>query len=335
MVPEASKLEEMLPDDRQKVVALVRKWGGMNSDGILDLSCKFFLLPEIEGMIGYRVESGHAIVFGEPLCSHTDKAKISKAFQNHCEAQKWGVVYTMVSKSFADWSLENLSCVSVEFGEKFILNPLINPLDSPGPNGVLVRKKVRQAHKNKIYIQEYLKPDPSIEAKIEKAAELWLQARKGPQIYLSQIRLFHDKKGKRWFYAQHEDNIVGLLVLNQIQDGWLLNNVMTTKEAPSGTSELLIISALETLGRENCKNVIVGPIPAQYLGEINGVNFLLKACTRFLYQCAKKLFRLEGYETFWKKFQPSTEGCYIVFPRRNLSFSSIKGVLQAFNVKKK
>jgi hypothetical protein len=93
-------------------------------------------------------------------------------------------------------------------------------------------------------------------------AEKWLNARKGPQIHIAAPTYFQNRVGKRWFYAKQGEQIIGFLILNQVQseNGWLLNNLITLPDAVGGTSELLIIKCLETLKDEKCVRVITGPV---------------------------------------------------------------------------
>lgn len=327
-------LNEKTDTDRETIVKLIRKWADVNTDGLLEPTVKTFFVEGIEGFIGYRIEGSHAVVFGDPVCSAIDKPTLALAFQKHCESQKLGVVYTIVSKDFADWSFKALDACTVEFGEVFILDPFQNPVNNKGSHAVLVRKKVKHATKDGVIIQEYTGHDPAIEQEINSIATSWVGRRRGPQIYLAHITLFNDRIGKRWFYAQHKGKIVGLIVLNELKakSGWLLNNQMLTQEAPNGTSELMIISALETLAKEDCHYVEAGPVTRKELGEINGMNKAFEKVTRLIFKGAKHVFHLEGYEAFWTKFDPKIEGCYLSFPKKNMGYSSIRALMAAYNM---
>ncbi|PWU13972.1 MAG: hypothetical protein C5B45_05160 [Chlamydiae bacterium] len=87
---------------------------------------------------------------------------------------------------------------------------------------------------------------------MEQLATAWVAARRGIQVYLATPTLFADRTGKRWFFAKQEEKIIGLALLNELpfHQGWLLNNVMVAKEAPSGVSEHLLVSVLE---KEQCR----------------------------------------------------------------------------------
>ena len=38
--------------DRNAIVNLVRKWGDVNTEGLLSATCQYFAIPDIEGFIG-------------------------------------------------------------------------------------------------------------------------------------------------------------------------------------------------------------------------------------------------------------------------------------------
>src|SRR5581483_5166099 len=259
--------------DRSRVVELVRKWGEVNTDGILDQTTQIFSVPHIEGLIGYRVELGNAVVYGDPVCAPSEKVALAKEFEAYCKTQKMVVIYIIVSEEFAQMAFDHLSFSLIEFGRKFILDPAhyIEPKTS------LLRKKVRQSSRHEVTIHEYTENDPTIEKSIEDVAHAWVKARKGIQIYLAELTLFADRIGKRWFYAKYQDKIVGVALLNKLesQEGWLLNNVMVAKDTPSGVSEHLVVSALQTIEKEQCHFVLIGPVPAKDLGKMVGLNRLI------------------------------------------------------------
>lgn len=246
-----------------------------------------------------------------------------------------GIIYTIVSDSFSKWAYENLKASTIEFGKKYILNPQSNPVDHQGSKAVLVRKKVKHALKEGVVVKEYRGGILEIESQIESIAKRWVEKREGPQIFLCHVSLFNDREGRRYFYAEKEGKIVGFLLLNELKakEGWLLNNVMMVKNAPKGLSELLIISTLQALEKESCCYVLVGPVPAENLGRVLGVGTIGKAVIQWVFQAAKNIFHLKGHETFWDKFEPEIESSFLIFPKKNLNFSSVKSLMKAFNVK--
>lgn len=325
-------IEDISHEQRLLFLTQVRRFGDLNTNAILDSTCKTFAITSIDGFIGYRIESGCAIVFGDPLCSSSDQLELAKAFKIYCEQHHLNVIYVIISEEFVKSAINQFGSVAIQFGHKIILDPSDNPLDKAGPKASLVRRKVKHAIKDNVTITEYFGADPALENAMEEVGHNWLGRRCGPQIYIAHPRFFKDRIGKRWFYAKQGDRVVGFLILNQIESGnsWLLNNLITIKDAPHGTSELLITSVLKILKSEKCKRVIAGPIVSKEIEHIEGLKSISSWLIRMIFKVSKIIFRLDKQTMFWDKFQPKVENSYVMFEK--VSFQSLKALLSAMNV---
>lgn len=324
--------EDYQTSPREDMVRQVRCWGDLNTDAILDPSCQLFQDPSIKGFIGYRVESRCAVVYGDPICPQEDKLALAKSFKKYCERHHLGVLYIMASQEFAKAALKEVGRVLIQFGDRLMLYPEQDLLSRTGSKAVLLRKKVKHARNDGVEVVEYETPDPQIEQEVQAIGAAWLSRRHGAQVYICHLNIFGDREGKRWFYAKKEGRVVGFLLLNQVQggEGWLLNNLILSADAPSGTSELLITSVIQALQKEGCKWVTVGPIPAKELGEIVGLGTWVHWIVKRLFLFATKVFRLNGQTTFWEKFQADSEPCYVILDR--VTPRTLKALLRAVNV---
>jgi lysylphosphatidylglycerol synthetase-like protein (DUF2156 family) len=319
--------------DRNDLVHILRQWGGVSAGGILDANCLLFTDPLIPGLIGYRLAGNNAVVLGDPVCAPENKAPLALAFQQFCSTQNIGVVYIIATEAFALWAEHHLSSILIEFGITLTINPSDNPSMQPGSQFKPLRKKIHNCLHKGVIVKEYKGDDESIEVGIKTIVSTWQSARKGPQIHLCQPTPFNDKVGKRWFYAELNGKIIGSLILNELKQdkSWLLNNVMICQNSPNGLSELLVVSALDVLDNEGCTSVTIGPVPRKKLGKIIGVNPIILLVTQWIYRASKIFFNLGGHETFWEKFQPHQQGSYLVFPNKNLGYSSIRAIIKSLH----
>ncbi|MBY0529587.1 MAG: DUF2156 domain-containing protein [Rhabdochlamydiaceae bacterium] len=313
-----ASLATNLQRDRLEFVELVRRFAGATSDAILDPSMQIFTFPGIEGFVSYRLEAQVVIVFGEPTCAEKDKPLLTRAFHKAMQSQSKNVIYITASLAFSQWAIENVCSTMIEMGEELFFDPFRNPEKETGPQGSLVRRKVKRALRELVTVSEYQGDDLQIEKEIELVGSIWLKQRRGTQFHISNVYLFQDRLGKRWFYAKKDDRIVGVVTINQLhsQEGWLLNHLMTTPDAPVGTSELLIVSVFDFLRKEGCHLVTVGSAPAKTLGTITGLSKPSSWMVRSLFQFGRKLGRLDGLNMFWSKFQPQRKPTFILFGRR-------------------
>lgn len=315
-------------------IELVRKYGDGASNAIFDPECLHFSTPNCKGLIGYKLVKNCAIIFGDPICEDEDKIALAKAFHEFCKAQKKAPIYVIAREEFVQETMGSLNQAYVQFGEILSLNPQDDPRKKTGRNARVLRNKIAHAQKEKVVVEEYVEFDEKIEKEIEEVANSWLDSRKGFQVYLSQVRVLEDRLGKRWFYAKQNGNIIAVIVLEEIQskEGWNLNRLMTKKNPPGGTQELLIMSVLETLAQEKCPYFSFGQVPLHDLDKITGFGAITRFIAKLSYKITRKILKIDRRMEFWEKFYPNKEPSYLLFSKPKIGISEIFALLKALNV---
>lgn len=320
---------------REQITEYVHQWGsGSVVESLLNPDCKVFSSPGVEGFIGYLTNRRCVVAFGDPVCARSKRAQLVEAFHNFCEAQKKNAVYLVASPEFTTWMHNSYGCGWISFGKELFLDPQKDPRKSSGKKGITLRGKIRHAEKNRIVIQEYEGSDSALEEKIQEVASQWIKNREGPQIYISPVRLFQERFGKRWFYARQDNQLVGSLVLNQIaaSAGWALDRIMIVPGAPQGTSEMLVLSVLEKIAAEGCRFLTFGAVNSATLDEIGGFGKGVSFLAPHLYKMAMKLFNIQARGKYWEKFQPESQPAFLVFKRPKLGPYEAHCLLRALNV---
>ncbi|HUS65604.1 MAG TPA: DUF2156 domain-containing protein [Kofleriaceae bacterium] len=313
------------------VAAWVRAHGCAVSTALLDPACRHFFVPGVPGVIGYREGWGCAVGLGDPVCPPEQTGALVDAFGDFCHARDAGAVFAVASPALTALCVAR-GWAAIEFGVELILDPRRDP--QSGARGRELRKKVNRAKKAGVTVHEHHLGDPLVERAMEQCALSWLGARRGPQIYLARVRLFADPLGKRWFYALFGERIVGVLSMMRLdaRDGWLLDHLIATPDAPGGTTERLAAHALGVLGAEGCRFATFGPAPSAELGRVVGLGPVAEALARGIYETVGRVFHLDARVRYRKKFQVErTEASSLVFSR-GLGLRELTGVLRAFNV---
>lgn len=316
-----------------QVLDWIRQWGNSTSEAILEPNCQIFSAPGIEGLIGFRVVRGRAVVLGDPVCAPANRAKLALAFYEFCQKNGMKIIYLLASEQFANWAIQNGCKVTLEICDDLAFDPQQDPTE--GSKGKKLRNKISHTRHIDLHVSEYLVPDANLQAAMQKVADLWLNGRKGLQVHLGSLRLFDDRNHTRWFYVKDpEGNILSVALLTKLdaKKGWFLKYVVTAPEAPRGTSEFLMLSMMQSLKKEECHYFSVGAVPLEQIGAITGLGKFSQRFVRFLFSLSRWLFRLEHRKTYWQQFNPKGERSFIVFSHSSVGITDLLAILKVLHV---
>lgn len=314
-------------------VDYLQRLGNAASIALLDPACLAFSMAYIDGVIPYRFEAGAAVVFGDPVCALADRQVLVQEFYAFCKSKNKTVIYVGVSEQFVDWSFAQGHFSAIEIGNEIILDPSQDPKARSGNYANLLRRKFNHSVQNGITVKEYLGDDPIIEKAIEQVAIEWLASQKGLQIYIAKVNMFAHRHNKRWFYAEYQGKVVGVLLLNRIEafEGWVIHVLILSPKAPKTTSEFIALCALDILRAEGCRFLSMGPLPGLKLGKIVGLNPISKWMARKVYKVVIHIFKLGGEQRYWKKFQPQFKPSFVLINNPRIRLKEIWAIARAYN----
>jgi lysylphosphatidylglycerol synthetase-like protein (DUF2156 family) len=107
---------------------------------------------------------------------------------------------------------------------------------------------------------------------------------------------------------------------------------MLTPDAPSTTSEFLVMSVLEQLREEQVQLLSAGMIPRTTLGQLHGFGALSTFFARRAYALSQKAFKLYRKEQYWKKFAPHKRELFVAFERGGMGVRDLWSIMHALNV---
>ncbi len=316
------------------IANLVRRHGGPVSAALFDADIEVFRAESMEGVIAFRHGFGCAVSIGDPVCARDRMPALAEAFRSHCRARGWSTVYAVASEPLAAWAA-NRGYAAIEFARELIVDPRHDPL--AGSSAQRLRGKVHRAEREGVVAAEYAPGaarDEALERALTAAARAWLEARHGPQVYLTPIALFAGRGCKRWFYARRGEAIVGVMQLVRMDayDGYLISQLIATPDAPPGTTELLGVAGLSALGVEGCGYATWGPAPLVDFGHVTGLGSLSEQIGRAVYRAAGHAFHLEARNDYRRKFPIArTAGSYLLFDPPRIGPGIALEVLRAFH----
>lgn len=319
-----------MDDEKKLMTEWLHRWGGANSEAAFDLKFQFFHIPAVDGFIGYGIKSGYAVVFGDPVCSVTQQSILALAFQQHCRELGVSYMYVTASAEFAEWAMQNVCAAMLEIGDQVVFNPMKDPIE--GAVNAKLRNKIHHAQSQGLKVDEYISNDLKMEEAIYQVGVSWLKSRRGPQLHLGKLNFFDDRIGKRWFYVQQGDHLIGMALLSSLEayQGWLLKFLIVAPEAPRGTSEFLMVSILEKLREEDCHFLTYGTVPGEQLGAMVGLSKLSSCLIKNFYKTTQWIFKLKNRRKYWDQFHPESRPSYLLFSGSSVGLKEARSLLKTF-----
>lgn len=314
-------------NEQHAVAPYVEQWGRAPSIALLDPAMHIFHVPTINGIIGYRLESNCALVFGDPLCAAADMPALVDAFHQHFTKQKKTIIYLLASEQFKQWALtEKYVHAAMNMGDEIILDPTLDPKKLQGRRASVLRNQYNQALHTGIRIKEYTGHEEPLEAIMEKVGSQWLENRNGLQTSLLQVNIFSERTNKRWFYAEYNNSIVGVFVLNKLglYHGLAINMLLITPDAPKYTSEFILLSAFDILRDENCHFISLGTLPCLELNTMEGFGTITTFFAKKMFLLSQKIFKLNKRQQYWQKFHPYTKPSYLLLNKSTIGLRNLR-----------
>lgn len=324
LIQEMSKFEEK----DAELISSINRFGNPTSLLLLNSACRTFHLSEINGMIGYQLIGNCAVVIGDPLCSAQDIPKLTQAFDADCRKEGRSVVYLLASESFAHSEIHHTCHTLLQVGDKLILDPTKFKMKQK------LRWKMHQSIEHGVTIKEYDQYNPKIENHLKETMQKWQSEKHGPQIYLGTLDLFEDYGNKRIFFAEHEGEIVGILMVLYLAatDGWVLTSLLALKGSPIGVTEHLMSHVLSALTEENCHYLCLGFVSAANVGEMEGISSFSQSLIQWTYGLSRWLFHLDAKRIYFNKYHPTYYPAYILCSDK-LGLKELLAIKTTLNVK--
>lgn len=157
---------------------LVRSYGS-NTLAFFGLSAEneYFLAPNAEGLVNYRLASNVAVVLGDPVCPQEAFEQVTRSFLDFCARQKWRVAFYQAYPEHLT-TYRALKLRAFKLGEEAVLHPQSFTLS--GSALANVRTSCRRAEREGVTIQWYEGVPPAeVVMQLENISSAWLERKAG------------------------------------------------------------------------------------------------------------------------------------------------------------
>ncbi|KAI0027885.1 hypothetical protein K488DRAFT_22427, partial [Vararia minispora EC-137] len=254
------------------IASLIAEYGSSSSTSWLEFSRYKIWRPTVPipessfvPVQGYLRAEPYIFAWGNPLVS--DKAALAPtaaAFWEWARSQNLKLIWCCVDDDLEavlgkdprfGWAA--LSCIVEDVLDPAAVVGLAQSTGNDGKSEIKdFKKNLRRAERENVTTREMRCLDwtPEQKKEVEDGILAWkkAKAKTGLQLASTSFQPWLDFEHRRYFIAEHEGHIVGILILSQIHhDQYQIKNQAMFPGAPRGTSEWLIYNSMQILSNED------------------------------------------------------------------------------------
>jgi phosphatidylglycerol lysyltransferase len=301
----------ILPDPAVDLLKLYQLHG-YNAHALVGISRKIRLWTSLEtkGAVAYNEFGKVWLVAGDPLASAEDLVQVSRSFLRKAGASGRVVAFMPATEQFAKYNSElGLRAIKIGAAPYFDLTTWA----PRGDRAKKARAGVNHARRAGVQVTEVVEVNEKLRRETACLCKSWLTTRRSAIRFewLFSVDLFQHKEHKRYFTARDANGkLIGFLAASPIpaRNGWYLEDVLRSKNAPKGTTDLLVVEVLDALKRSGASLATLGTtLIATEGGAGNDVHIspLLSKLAWSVARCFSIFYNFNGVRRFKNKFAPS------------------------------
>jgi len=299
----------ILPDPAVDLLRLYQLHG-YNAHALVGITPGIRLWTCPDGAVAY-IEFGKVwLVPGDPLASVEQLATVSNSFLKKARAEGRVVGFVPATQQFAK-HCSGLGLRAVKIGSA----PYFD-LATWAPRGDRAKKAragVNQARRAGVHVTEIVDVDERLVRETACLCKSWLTTRRSAIRFewLFTVDLFQHKEKKKYFTARDSaGRLVGFLAASPIpaRDGWYLEDVLRSKDAPNGTTDLLVVEVLDSLKRDGARLATLGTTLLATDGAADPDVHISRVISKLAWSiagCFSIFYNFDGVRRFKSKFAPS------------------------------
>ncbi|KAG6010173.1 hypothetical protein E4U21_007650 [Claviceps maximensis] len=363
---------------------------------LLDPDYRVFVSRQGHGSLIYKVAHRTLVVVGDPMCTHDEMGLVLDDLRRFRRARRLRLAFMGVSDDFAAYA----SCqrwATFKFGCERVVNPVTNDvLDKKAGKRMLSQNRQLLDRKRGgltlgIYAPGMTGIHPPLEKSLHHLYASWCRTKQeggggggdssgnkknkngsgsgsgnNTQAFITTYDIFSQRTKTAFLYAMDPDsNLCGMAMLRQLgaQAGFHIDPCIAAADAPRGTTDLLMISAMQVLRRAGISYLSLGVEPCVALAEgdddsssndnneQNDGNDGNDGSTRrrrrislgarlanAAYRRVTDLQKVSGKKRYNDKFKPDPlleSGLHVVFPRTTLPVQEALAIMKVAHVRPK
>lgn len=319
----------------QRARELVLKYGwNATAYQIVNPGITHWFSRDGEALVGYVRKNGVRVVAGAPVCCESRLAEVLDEWESDARNNGDKTCYFGAAGRIKALLQSSRNYATVSLGAQ--------PVWEPTHWEAIIRKRAslraqlsRAANKG-VTVSEWLPQRATQNPALRRVLDEWLQSRGLPTLhFLVEPETLALMEDRRVFVAERDGKAVGFTVLCPItnRNGWLTEQFPRGTDAPNGTVELLMDTAIRTIASEGAEYVTMGLVPLSRYGREPGEEnpAWLKVLLAWIRAHGRRFYNFGGLESFKAKFAPDYwEAIYAISHEHHFSIHSLYAISAAF-----
>jgi len=198
-----------------------------------------------------------------------------------------------------------------------------------------LRYQLHRAKNKGVVVSEWPAERAKANEDLQRVLKEWLATRGLPPMhFLVEPETLDCLNDRRLFVAERNGRPIGFVTMSPVptRSGWLTEQFVRGREAPNGTIELMLDTAIRTVGNEGAQMVTMGIVPlSTRAGSGEGNPAWLRAMTAWMRAHGRRFYNFDGLDAFKSKFHPDYwEPIFVISREKQFSLRTLYAVAAAF-----
>lgn len=286
-------------------------------------------------VVGFTSYAGVRVVAGAPVCSIDSLSSVIGEFESDTRTARERVCYFGAEARLEHALLESTSHSRVLLGAQPAWNPA--EWDDIVASHKSLRAQLNRAKNKGVTVVEFSAHEAEKSEELRSVLQRWLSRRGLPPLhFLVEPDTLARLNDRRVFVARNRaGDPIAFAVLSPIaaRNGWLVEQFPRLHDAPNGTVELLLTTAVRAIAEHGATYVTLGLAPLARRDQIDHSNepLWLRATLGFAALHGRRFYNFGGLESFKSKFGPRAwEPVYAIEAAPHFSPRALYAIAGAF-----
>jgi phosphatidylglycerol lysyltransferase len=261
-----------------------------------------------DGVVGFVRHGGVLVVAGAPVCDLSRLEVVAAEFAAYAHAHGNRVCYFGAGDRLDDRYVDDAAWSRVLLGAQPVWDP-------PNWSGIVAKRGSLRAQFNRarnkgVTVTEWAPAKAENHDALRQVLSQWLKTRHLPPLhFLVEPETLSDLRDRRVFVAARGGReVVAFTVLSPVpeRNGWLVEQIVRGFNAPNGTAELLIDTAMRSIAVSGSTYATLGLSPLSQRAGLTQPRqpAWLRVALRWVRLYGARFYNFGGLDAFKAKFNP-------------------------------